>query len=362
MVLHLTSRSHPGRERAPERSRTGGPSPSPPEDAAGRSVGGAVAVAVAALLLGALLNAEALEDTASAQPFGWRRDVASAAVSPLLEVSRTLRLTAPRRWLEDALDRPHPRTEEPRPPATTTTTTRRAEPGAPAPTTTTTTADDLARRVPSAEAPLRLLVAGDSMTEALGPVLLARADATGVVAGQRELRYSSGLTRPDYFDWPAELGRLLERDDPEAVVIMLGANDAQAIMTGQGPAAFGTPAWVTEYRARVAGAMDSLAADGRTVYWVGQPIMRSAGFDQRMQLVTRIYREEAARRAGIRFLDTRPLFAVDGGYTAYLPGANGDPVLVRREDGIHLTPAGAERLATAVLAAIGRDWTLPGGG
>jgi hypothetical protein len=199
------------------------------------------------------------------------------------------------------------------------------------------------------------------MTEAMGPRLLDAAEGTGLVDATHELRYSSGLTRPDYFDWPARLTSLLAERDPEAVVVFLGANDAQGIMTGTGAEPFGTDAWVAEYRARVASVMDLLAADGRSIYWIGQPVMRDAGYDERMALLTRIYREEAERRDDVHFIETRTTFAAaDGGYTAYLPGADGSPVLVRRDDGIHLTPAGADRLVDLVMAALAADWDLDG--
>lgn len=324
----------------------------------------AVVTAVLALALAALLDAEALQDTVNAQPFGWRHDVATAVAEPLVELSRALHLTAPRRWLEDALDRPpRPSDDEPAP-TTTSPTSTSTEPSTtstgPATTEPTTTTTEPARRRPSADAPLRLLVVGDSMTEAFGPALLDAADATGVVDAERELQYSSGLTRPDYFDWPAEIATLLAEQDPEAVVVMLGANDAQGIQTPAGPASFGSAAWVAEYRSRVAQLMDLLDRDERTVYWVGQPIMRSSDFDERMRLITDLYREEATRHPGVRFIASRELFSSDGAYSAYLPGSDGQPVLVRRDDGIHLTAAGGERLAGAVLEAIGRDWDLDG--
>jgi hypothetical protein len=318
-----------------------------------------MAVAAAALLLAALLDAEALQDTASSQPFGWRYDVATAVADPLVRVSRALHLTAPRRWLEDAFDRPSTRPDLPPRPATTSTTAPTSTTGT-GPGSTTTTVPE--RRQPTAADPLRLLVAGDSMTEAAGPALLDASEGTGVIDATHELRYSSGLTRPDYFDWPARLAALLAERDPEAVVVFVGANDAQGILTPSGPASFGTDAWVAEYRARVAAVMDLLTAEGRTVYWIGQPVMRSAGYDERMRLLTRIYREEAEGRPDVRFLDTRATFTgPDGGYSAYLPDASGRPVLVRRDDGIHLTAAGADRLAAVVMQAIGTDWSIGSG-
>jgi hypothetical protein len=326
----------------------------------------AVVVALAALLIAALLDAEGLEQTAESQPFGWRHDVATAAVRPVVTVSRALHLTAPRDWLLDVLDRPGGADASPPPttPATSSTTTSRP------PATTGTTGDTVAtsttststtvpaRRVPTASNPLRLLIAGDSMTEAFGPELEAAAEATGVVSVERALRYSSGLTRPDFFDWPAQLASLLAEHDPEAVVVMMGANDAQGIRTPAGTADFGTEAWIAEYRSRVAAVMAMLDDGSRTVYWVGLPVMRPSGYDDRMRLISTIYEEEAAGRPGVRFVATRELFSDGGSYAAYLPGSDGQPVLVRRDDGIHLTAAGGRRLAGAVLAVMAEDWDL----
>lgn len=317
-------------------------------------------MAAATLLLAALADAEALHDTAASQPFGWRHDVATALADPLVELSRALHLTEGRHRLEDALDRPSTRPEPS--PATTPTTEAPASTETPASATTepTTAAPEPSRRRPTAQEPLRLLVAGDSMTEALGPVLEELAEETGVATAERALEYSSGLTRPDFFDWPAHLAALVDEHDPDVLVVSVGANDAQGIQTPAGPAPFGTDPWVAEYRGRVAATMDLAAAEDRVVYWLGQPVMRSSTFDARMALLTSIFREEAGRRPGIRFVDTRPTFAgPDGGYTAYLPDASGTPVLVRRDDGIHLTPAGARRLAAQLMDLLGEDWPLP---
>jgi len=341
--------------------------PDAPPSAGTRGVLRSYLLAAAALLLAALLDAEALQATASSQPFGWRHDVATALADPLVEMSRALQLTEPRHWLEDLFDRPStrpadtgPATTTTRPPTTTSTaaptTSTTAGPGTPS----TTTMPAAALRTPTVADPLRVLIAGDSMTESAGPAFVDVLGATGVVRTTRELQYSSGLTRPDFFDWPARLRQLVADQHAEAIVLWLGANDAQGILTPSGPAGFGTGAWVAEYRSRVAALMEELTRDGRLVYWLGEPIMRSPDFDDRMRLITGIFREEAGRHPGVRFVDTRSLFSDDGGgYSAYLPGADGQPVLVRRDDGIHLTPAGADRLAPTLLSIIRRDVHLP---
>ena len=89
------------------------------------------------------------------------------------------------------------------------------------------------------------------------------------------------------------------------------------------------------------------------VVWVGQPVMRAADFDARMQLMNTIYREQAAIRPGVVFFDSRPVLSdASGGYRPYLADNSGAMTLMRAGDGIHLTPEGGRRLARAVLDAV----------
>ena len=73
--------------------------------------------------------------------------------------------------------------------------------------------------------------------------------------------------------------------------------------------------------------MDLLAGDGRTVFWVGQPVMRDGDMDQALQQVNAIAAEEGAARPGITFVDDRTLFTdADGGYAAYLTMPDGQVI------------------------------------
>ena len=48
----------------------------------------------------------------------------------------------------------------------------------------------------------------------------------GYITTRLDSKISSGLARPDYFDWPARLTQAMAGDPrPEAVVFMVGAND-----------------------------------------------------------------------------------------------------------------------------------------
>jgi hypothetical protein len=78
-----------------------------------------------------------------------------------------------------------------------------------------------------------------------------------------------------------------------------------------------------------------------------------------MQVEDQVFREEAAKRPWVRFVDTYPLFADEsGGYADYLPTGDGTLVLMRQGDGIHWSRAGGDRVADAVLTALRADWPI----
>lgn len=324
----------------------------PPPGTATR--GRTLLVITTALGLATLLNAQPLLDTAQGLPFGWKRDVAVAVMERVADASAALRLDVPRRELDQALGHEAAPAPEPQPTPTVAPT-----PGATPTATPTVTPSPTASRVPTSADPLRIRVAGDSMAQAPGQSLIRFAAANGRARAVLDFRFSSGLTRPDFFDWPGHLAEALTmKRPPEAYVVFFGANDAQGMRTSHGVLDFGTTAWDTEYARRVAAVMDQLTAGGARVFWVGQPIARSSSYAQRMKRLDGIYAREAAKHPGVRYVDSWSLFTTpDGRYSAYLRTDDG-LTLMRLADGIHLTRAGGDRLARVILAEIGREWRL----
>jgi hypothetical protein len=153
---------------------------------------------------------------------------------------------------------------------------------------------------------------------------------------------SSGLLSPGLYDWPANLATEMALHRPDIAVFMVGANDAN-----------GAAANPEGYRALVGAVMDQLQAPGRRVAWVGQPPMGRADLAASIPVVNRIFREEAAKRPWVTFVDVFPVLAdASGGYSAALPGPDGTLVRMRADDGVHLTPAAGELLARAVFEAL----------
>jgi hypothetical protein len=233
--------------------------------------------------------------------------------------------------------------------ATATETDPTAITATDAPTTTVPTF-----RSVTGDAPLTLWIIGDSFLELFGPALVNRSLDTGVIDASVDFRYVSGLSRPDYFDWPAYIADQLPEVNPDAVVVMFGGNDAQDVELGGERFDVGTQAWVDLYAIRVAEAMDVLLSGADCVYWVGLPIMRSDRFTANAQIMNATYEAAAAVRPAVTYISSFDLFKdEDGEYSAYLDGK-----LMRFTDGAHFVWNGAYRLADAVLPVIADDWSI----
>ena len=215
----------------------------------------------------------------------------------------------------------------------------------------------------TAARPLRLYVAGDSMDQVFGSSLVNLSEATGLVKAKNDYKVSSGLSRPDFFDWPQRLVDQIVDFRPDAAAVLFGANDGQDVLSPDGGKVLkvGTKAWQQVYAQRVGAAMDILTKGGRRVYWVGNPIMRDFGYRGRIAMMDHIYEAEARKHPGVTFVSTWKLFSDAGGsYSDYLKDANGDSILMRAPDGIHLTRAGGDRMAALVLGVIEKDWGMTG--
>ena len=209
--------------------------------------------------------------------------------------------------------------------------------------------------------PLRLYVAGDSMDQVFGSSLVNLGEETGLVKGKNDYHVSSGLSRPDFYDWPQRLVDQIVDFRPDAAAVLFGANDGQDVLYEGKVLKVGTKAWQEVYARRVGEAMDIMTRGGRRVYWVGNPIMRDFGYRQRIAMMNHIYEAEARKHPGVTFISTWQALANEkGSYAEYLKDENGDLVLMRAPDGIHLTREGGDRMARVVLDAIMKDWGMTG--
>jgi hypothetical protein len=333
--------------------------------------GRALVIIVAALVLAMLVNADALVARAERQPPGRARDRALAVWHPVQDVSHALQLHRIRQLADRMVGDDGDDDEGPAAPSTRDTRRGPAGDGAREATMPTSPQAGGAEaspaavelRTPTADDPLRLWVGGDSMAQVFGPALATAAGATGLVEPTVHYEMASGLTRPDYFDWPGALRADVAATDPEVLVAVFGVNDGQGIVLPDGTPIpdVADPRWAAEYRRRVADLMDDLRADDRLVLWVLLPPMQDADYGARMAIVTEAVAAEAASRPWVVTVDAAASLAdAAGAFAETVPDAAGATVDVRLGDGIHLTEAGADRLAAQVMEALGAQVDLTG--
>ncbi len=228
---------------------------------------------------------------------------------------------------------------------------------------------EAARVVPTAENPAKMLILGDSDAGTFGPYLQELMGQTGIVTTQLDYKVSSGLARPDFFDWPAHMAATVPAADPDIVVVTFGGNDAQALTDVSEAVLVGVPTgeaggdaeWRAEYARRVGAVMDYLTADGRSLVWVGIPNAADPDFTARLRVQDEVVRAEVAKRPGVRFVDTWQRFSgIEGGYAEFrVDPRDGQGKDVRADDGFHLNTNGAEILALDIAEEVRnelRDW------
>ena len=329
-----------GHREAAGRAMASGPPDGPRRPRRRTTAGAALAAMLLGFFLAGLLDAAALHRDVATMPLGARRTTLLWLVRPMTALSGAIGFDEPAQALDRALGRGGGTHHD-----VGDLAVGRAKPIWP--------------REVTAARPLRLYLGGDSMAGQFGRPFAALAKETSPIKARVDYHVSSGLSRPDYFDWPQRLIDMLVKTKAEAVVFLVGGNDAQDVKWKGKVLDVDSGAWLDLYRLRVAEAMKIATAGGRRLYWVGQPIMRDATYGARMARLNRVYEQTAATHEGVTYIDSWDLFADERGrYAAYLKDAGGERVRMRQTDGIHLTRAGADRLAARVLEVVRGDWGI----
>ena len=224
---------------------------------------------------------------------------------------------------------------------------------------------------PSAADPAELYVAGDSDAGTFAPYLDKLMKQTGMVTTFLDYKVSSGLSRPDFFDWPAHFAQQIPAINPDIVVVTFGGNDAQGLRNidkswavQHNPGAGGDDAdWRAEYGKRVGATMDYLGGDNRTLIWVGIPNDDNPDVTARLQVQNEVVMAEAAKRPKVVFIDTWKRFSgLSGGFAEVVQDPRDNEFKdVRASDGFHLNETGAEILALDIAEAIRTELRARGG-
>jgi hypothetical protein len=215
--------------------------------------------------------------------------------------------------------------------------------------------------VPTTPQPLHnLLVTGDSLSTPLD-IEIARklADQGAGVQVTRDPHLATGISNTGLVDWGQLSSTQAANDDPDAVVLFIGANEGYP-MPGPNGAQVSCcgPAWEAIFRSRVGQMMDNYLSGGaQRIYWLTVPTQRDPARKPIADKVNQAIREAAASRgAAVRVIDLIPTFTPGDSYRDSID-IGGNQTIVRQSDGIHLNEEGSSVAADLVLQAVDRDFS-----
>ncbi|MFD1198944.1 DUF459 domain-containing protein [Brucella gallinifaecis] len=191
----------------------------------------------------------------------------------------------------------------------------------------------------------KILVVGDFIANGLAEGLNVAFATNPDMRIVSRINGSSGFVRDDHFDWPANIGTILDEEKPDAVIVMLGSNDRQTISAKGQSFSIRSPEWIVEYQNRVTKFLAEITDQNYPLIWVGQPPFRPRGMSQDMLALNEIYRT-SVEKAGGKFIDIWDGFVdQDDNFSETGFDINGQTARLRANDGINTTSAGRRKLA-----------------
>jgi hypothetical protein len=245
------------------------------------------------------------------------------------------------------------------PVATTTTMPPTATTVPPTTTTVAPTTTTLAPTTTLPPAPARAVFIGDSLAYDLAPAVGAMLRSGS--AGFEDMSFPGlgfSVTTPTW-DWRSGWGKILADTQPDLVLFLAGPWDAHDATVDGAVLPYGSPEWQAWYGAELDDFVRLVGSSGARLVWLTAPTYDPGGPDAGdLTPVNAAFRAVASRWPDVELVDTdAPVDGPDESYAEYLPGPDG-PEQIRKADGLHFCPAGAARVAAALVPAIDHWWSF----
>ncbi|MBV8565587.1 MAG: DUF459 domain-containing protein [Methylobacteriaceae bacterium] len=213
-----------------------------------------------------------------------------------------------------------------------------------------------------AVAEIRIAFVGDSMSDGIWGGLVRMTSTDPCLKGQFDLgrfgNNGTGLTRPDRFDWPQEVKRIMTTFRPDLLVVSLGLNDRQFIVdvnAGKAHIEYGTPEWIPKYTEQVTAFLQNGSEARAGLLWIGIPVMRDPVANNDALEKNKIYSGAIANLGNSKVQFVQPWRLNPNGPEAFKsigPGRDGSIIALRAPDGVHFTSAGYDMLASYLYPKI----------
>ena len=194
----------------------------------------------------------------------------------------------------------------------------------------------------------RILLLGDSLMEDMGPrvhkALQNRRGLEFIISA----KFSTGLCRPDFFNWPEHMREVVSKYKPNLVVFFLGANDGMPMRTeNRKYVQPGTAIWRETYKSRIDELVSIARKADMDIIWIELPAV--GGRYNKLLRDTQVAQHEYCEDNGIENLQTDPLFSGVWGKYETFGEYNGRTVRLRRKDLVHLAPSGNRKVLDHLL-------------
>jgi hypothetical protein len=218
---------------------------------------------------------------------------------------------------------------------------------------------------------IRIAFVGDSIADGYWEGVNVAVGRDACLRSQLDIgrfaKNSTGLTRPDRFDWAAELRRVAESYKPHLFVMSLGLNDRQSVVEHGLVTLDDSPLYADKYKGRVTAVLQGAADAKAGLMWIGLPSMRTPASDKDARDKNRLFEEaiEAFGAPDIKYIEPWKLASGndDDAFVSYAPDPGGHVVQIRTSDGEHFTVAGevmtAAYLLPRMLATVGSAGFVP---
>lgn len=232
----------------------------------------------------------------------------------------------------------------------TRTTTRRS--------TTSVPVVEVGAKDPNAR---KILVIGDFVGDGIAWGLdQALANEPRLVVIERTTA-NSGLIRNDTYDWNQELLGILNEENPDIVVVALGANDRQDLRVDKERFPVRTGEWQDAFAERVDAMTDTLKVYGRPFFWVSAPPLRGEEATSDIAFLNALVAPRVSKADGY-FVDVWNGFTnASGQYITTGPDIEGQVKALRTSDGVGFTSVGKQKLAYYVERDIRRHTGIGAG-
>jgi uncharacterized protein len=216
-------------------------------------------------------------------------------------------------------------------------------------------------KIAKAPTATRLVVFGDSMAVDVAKALERYYAEDPNITVINQGVGSSGFVRPDFFDWNKTATDQVAANSFDIAVMIIGINDRQTLDVGDKSLKALTPEWNAAYQERIAAFVNTVRGANKPLIWIGLPPMSKSDYSNAMGQISGIQRL-AVFGAGAEFVDIYDRFVgEDGKYSKSGPDLNGNRVSMRKDDGIHFSAAGADKVAFYLSQTI-KNYYRGGGG